>query len=330
VDVVTQGLLGAALSASISKPGELRKAGIIGFLSGLAADADILIRSSDDPLLTIEFHRHFTHSLLFIPIGALLVSAILWFLFKNSLPYRRLYLFCLAGYCMSGVLDACTSYGTYLFWPFYNEPVAFRIISIIDPVFTLILLIGVIMALLRNHTRATRIAVFLAGCYLLLGGIQHFRAHSMLQELASERGHQPVRLIVKPSFGNILLWRGIYESAGEYYVDAVRVGLHNKVYPGQSIKAFDPETALDGVSNTSTLFTDVLRFAKFSQFYLVLHPERADVIGDVRYAMLPNSVLPLWGIKIDKSNTDQHVEFRTFRAFDTEARQQFVDMLLGR
>jgi inner membrane protein len=330
VDVVTQGLLGAALSSSISKPGEVRRAAIIGFLSGLAADVDVFIRSSSDPLLTIEFHRHFTHSLLFIPFGALLVSVMLWFFFRNSLPYRRLYLFCLAGFCMSGVLDACTSYGTYLFWPFYSEPVAFRIISIIDPVFTLILLIGIITALLRNHTRAVRIGVLVAGCYLLLGGIQHYRAHTTLQSLAVERGHEPVRLIVKPSFGNILLWRGIYASAGDYYVDAVRVGLHKKIYHGHSIEAFSPESALGGELKSSTLYQDVLRFEKFSQSYLVVHPEQPDVIGDVRYAMLPNSVLPLWGIKMDTSDPEQHVTFRTFRTFGSKERQQFIDMLMGR
>ncbi|GAL32009.1 integral membrane protein [Vibrio maritimus] len=41
-------------------------AGALGLLSGLAPDIDVLIRSSHDPLLFLEFHRQFTHSLLFI------------------------------------------------------------------------------------------------------------------------------------------------------------------------------------------------------------------------------------------------------------------------
>jgi len=49
----------------------LFKACVIGALAGMAPDLDILIRSSSDPLLKLEFHRHFSHSLFFIPVGTL-------------------------------------------------------------------------------------------------------------------------------------------------------------------------------------------------------------------------------------------------------------------
>ena len=113
-------------------------------------------------------------------------------------------------------------------------------------------------------------------------------------------------------------------------MDAVRVGLHKKVYPGHSIKAFSPESEIGGELKASTLYQDVLRFERFSQSYLVVHPEQPDVIGDVRYAMLPNSVLPLWGVEIDTNDPGRHVTFRTFRRFGSKERQQFIDMLLGR
>ena len=49
---------------------------MVGLAAGLLADADVLISSANDPLLNIEYHRHFSHSLFFIPIGA----AIAWML----------------------------------------------------------------------------------------------------------------------------------------------------------------------------------------------------------------------------------------------------------
>ena len=56
----------------------------------------------------------------------------------------------------------------------------------------------------------------------------------------------------------------------------------------------------------------------------------AGLLGDVRYAMLPNSTLPLWGIKLDLARQDSHVEFMTFRLADGKTRQAFMDMLAGR
>src|SRR3972149_6479736 len=82
MDLLTHGLLGGTLAQACSKKGETRAATTVGFLAALLADADALIQSSAAPLLTLEYHRQFTHSLIFIPFGALLVTLILWPAFK--------------------------------------------------------------------------------------------------------------------------------------------------------------------------------------------------------------------------------------------------------
>ena len=145
MDPLTQGLLGGALALSVANKKESRLAAAIGFAAALPADADILIGAGDDPLLNIEFHRHFTHSLIFIPIGALMVASILWLLLRKRIGFKSIYFYALLGYGTSGLLDACTSYGTHLLWPFSDERVAWSIIAIIDPVFTLVLLIALIL-----------------------------------------------------------------------------------------------------------------------------------------------------------------------------------------
>ncbi len=77
MDPITQGLVGASLSQSVCKKQDLMAAGVLGILAGMAADLDVLIRSANDPLLFLEFHRQFTHSLLFIPVGGLLCALVL-------------------------------------------------------------------------------------------------------------------------------------------------------------------------------------------------------------------------------------------------------------
>lgn len=130
MDILTHGLLGGALAQSCSTKAETRSATLVGFLAALLADADARIQSDSDPLLTLEYHRQFTHSLIFIPVGALFVSLILWPVFKRfgqSLGFRRIYRYALLGCATSGVLDACTSYGTHLLWPFSDERVAWSV-----------------------------------------------------------------------------------------------------------------------------------------------------------------------------------------------------------
>ena len=81
MDPITQGALGAALPQSIKakwcKGGKyhVALAGLFGMLGGIAADLDVLIYSDADPLLFLNFHRQFTHSLIFIPFGGLIVAS---------------------------------------------------------------------------------------------------------------------------------------------------------------------------------------------------------------------------------------------------------------
>ncbi len=78
MDPVTQGVLGAVVTQVKVPREQLLQGACIGALAGMAPDLDVLIRSATDPLLAIEFHRHFTHSLLFIPIGALICSLVFY------------------------------------------------------------------------------------------------------------------------------------------------------------------------------------------------------------------------------------------------------------
>ena len=233
MDILTQGLLGAALAQSVAKPNEARLATAVGFLSGLLADADALIRSSHDPLLTLEYHRHFTHSIFFVPIGGLIAALLLWPFFRHRLRFGRLYVFALLGYSLSGFLDACTSYGTHLLWPLSDTRIAWSIISIVDPVFTLTLLAAAAYALLKRTPRAAQVGLGLAGVYLLVGWVQLQRAETFARELAEARGHSIERLVVKPTLGNLVLWRSIYQNADTFHIDAVRVGMASeRVYAG--------------------------------------------------------------------------------------------------
>lgn len=329
MDILTQGLLGAALAQSAARPQEARLATGIGFAAGLLADADVLIGSSADPLLTLEYHRHFTHALVFIPIGALIAALLLWPWLRTRLPFARLYLYALLGYGLSGFLDACTSYGTHLLWPFSDERVSFHIISIIDPVFTLALLAAAIVAWKARRPRAAQLGLALAALYLALGWWQHARVEAVARDLALQRGHAVERLVVKPTLGNLLLWRSLYLHRGEVWVDAIRLGAEPRLYPGGTIRLFDPARDLPSLARDSVLYRDVERFVKFSDGFVAIHPHRPEVLADVRYSNLPDSLRPLWGLEMDLAKPGQHGRHAFYRDMSRETRRRFMSMLGG-
>ncbi|HNO74682.1 metal-dependent hydrolase [Nitrosomonas mobilis] len=331
MDLLTQGLLGANLAVTGAQKHEIRLATGIGFFAGMVADADILIQSEQDPLLTIEFHRHFTHSLFFVPFGAFIAAVLLWPFLRKRLGFPRLYLFCLLGYSLSGVLDALTSYGTHLLWPLIETRVALNIISVIDPVFTLILLVALIIAF-RNKTKTHAIfGLIIASLYLLIGYAQLQRAELTALTIAQSRHHEIERLLVKPTLGNLLLWRSIYEYGDRFYVDAVRVGFFSSptVYPGESVEKFVKTNYLDRSFMGSILAGDIDRFSIFSDGFVALQQGRQDLLVDIRYSSLPNSTAPLWAIEMNPAQPDQHAQFRVFRSMSKTLREEFVALLMG-
>lgn len=329
MDIVTQGLLGATLAQAGARPNEARVAALVGFCAPLLADADALIQSTEDPLLYLEYHRHFTHALLFIPFGALLASLLLWPLLRKRLVFKRIYLYALLGYGTAGFLDACTSYGTHLLWPFSDDRIAWSIISIFDPLFSLALIVAIVFGSAKYQPVGARIGIIFSAAYLSLGTIQHNRAESVVKLQAQQRGHVTERLVVKPTMGNLLLWRSVYEADGMYHVDAVRVGRpgNSKVFAGNIVQVFNISRDLPQLTDQMTLYRDIKRFDLFSDGFLAWHPEHPDVLGDVRYAMLPTSTRPLWGIKLNLDAPNEHVTFHTYRAMPSDERKAFFAML---
>lgn len=331
MDLITQGLAGALLAQGAARGPELRRAAFIGAAAGVLPDADIFIRTADDPLFSLEFHRHFTHSLLFVPLGALLISLLAWPWLRGCMPMARVYGYALLGMLTAGLLDACTSFGTHLLWPFSDGRIAWNLVAILDPVFSLVLLLALVMAWRWRSAVPARVGLLLALGYLSLAYVQHGRATEEVQALARERGHGIERMEVKPTLGNILLWRSVYQAGGHFHVDAVRVGLlaPTRRYAGGSIARFSRHD-VEGVAGDSILARDIRRFEVLADGYLVRHPDHADVLGDIRYAMLPDSIRPLWGIRLDPAQPEAHVAFLTLRGMEPGMREAFLTMLRGR
>jgi inner membrane protein len=314
MDPLSQAALGAAWAQPAGRGRRIVAATAAGAIAGMAPDLDVLIRSDGDPLLAIEYHRHFTHSLAFVPAGALICSLLLLPLLRRWLSWRQCYLFSLLGFASHGLLDACTSYGTRLFWPFSDRRVAWDIVSVVDPLVTLPLLGFVIWGAVRRRPGLALAGLAWCVAYLGLGAVQNQRALHAAQQLAIARGHAAERIEIRPSFGNIVLWKSIYEHDGRFFIDAIRVAVEPLVIEGESLRKLEPSRDLPWLAAGTRQAQDLDRFRRFADGYLAQDRQQPLLIVDMRYSLVPNRGDGLWGIRLDPdAPADAHAAYVTMR-----------------
>jgi inner membrane protein len=242
MDSISQMLLGGAVAAAIAPPGHRRAALLAGAALGTLPDLDgfVINALTDDPVARMTWHRGPSHSLLVLP----LVAWALWAWFRSrggrvaAVP-RRWFWAIQAALFTHPLLDAFTVYGTQLLWPLPLHPAMWSSVFIIDPLFTVWLLLGVVVAAFAGPRPLARHAL-VAG--LALGAI--YLGWSLvakgLVEREAGRALAAMGLADAPRFSvpmpfNTLLWRVVAMTPegfveGERSLVADRGPMHFRVY----------------------------------------------------------------------------------------------------
>ncbi|MBL0870155.1 MAG: metal-dependent hydrolase [Phycisphaerales bacterium] len=360
MDLVTHAVFGAAAGLAVAARHSPRAAIIVGAVAGMLPDADTLIRFPGDSLSTWLAHRAFTHGIGFLLIGALIVSLPTFFL-QSTKPHRiRLFLAALFAISLHAPLDAFTSFGTMLFWPFSTDRVSYDRVAIIDPLVTLPMLTLVIWSLVRavkgakaraalatdpqsTDARLIRRAAFTgraqaslalvwAAVYILgIGSIQNARVQAVQDQLAKQRGHtiERRRVLFTP-LQNIAV-RSIYQHQGKVYSDFIRVPWFGSPTVWQGEQAAEIVTA----SHPSvTRFTpdiqqQILRFEHFTQGWMIQDPDNPAAFTDARYGLTPDSFRALWFIEVYPGTSDHPVQIRTSTDRALQRRSELLDAITG-
>jgi len=224
MDSLTQALLGAGVQGAVLGRFQGRRALVYGALLGTLPDLDVIIAQAD-PVSAMTNHRGFSHSLLVLTGLALLLSGLIHKCWPQARygPWRLLLAVWLA-LITHPLLDAFTSYGTQLWWPWEPTPAVWSSIFIIDPVFTLPLLAAVWLGWRRAmDEHALRIVRRALGfCVLYLGfslGSQHL-AEQRVRAALARQGVYPQAVFLTPMPFNTLLWRVVARD-GPDYIEAV-------------------------------------------------------------------------------------------------------------
>src|SRR5690625_2102366 len=140
------------------------------------------------------------------------------------------------------------------------------------PLVTAVVLIALVLVFSTRRQRWSYAGMGVACVYLAFGLVQHQRALSVAEQLAAQRGQSPERLMVKPTLGNLVLWRVLTVEDGVAQVDAVRVGRTTRVYPGERAELLHP-TDWQHLPENSRLRRDLERMYRSSVRILTMHPD---------------------------------------------------------
>jgi inner membrane protein len=283
MDSLSQIALGAAVSVAVmGRRTALWKAALWGAVCGTLPDVDAFI-DYGDPLSNMVLHRGNSHALFWLTaIAAPIATAIAWLHGERALLKRWLLAVWLA-LITHPLLDFMTIYGTQLLRPFSAEPLGTGSIFIIDPLYTLPLLIGTGVAL-AGGARALRwnaAGLALSTAYLAWGlAVQLHVERVARQSLA---GQTVERLLVTPSPFNTVLWR-VVAITPEGYLE----GFHSLLDRGPVIafERFDRGSALYAALQAHL---PVARLAAFTDGFFKLSQRGEQVlITDLRMGQEPH------------------------------------------
>ena len=221
MDTLSHALLGAAIGQLALGHRVGNRAVLAGAVVALLPDIDVPIGNMLGDAAALTFHRGITHSVVF----ALLAALALGHLFARGGKgpgWRQWSMLCGAVLLSHLLLDAFTSYGIQLLLPFSNHSFAIASVSVIDPVYTLPLLLTVLIFPWLRGQRARQtlagVGVVLSSAYLALTLYNKQAVTARFEDALRQQGVETQRLFVKPSMFNNLLWRGIAETEDGYRV----------------------------------------------------------------------------------------------------------------
>jgi membrane-bound metal-dependent hydrolase YbcI (DUF457 family) len=158
MDTITHGIVGALIGKSFFSERNGRVATFAATVGAMFPDADVVQEIfSSDPLAIVKYHRAITHSFVALPFFAALLAWLtrVGFAFAKKRwnlrdweapPLGILFIIYAIAIASHIFLDAMTSFGTRIWYPFSSERVAWDLLFIIDFSFTAIALLPQVAA----------------------------------------------------------------------------------------------------------------------------------------------------------------------------------------
>ena len=285
MDSLSQLTLGAAVGVAVmGRRTAVWKAALWGAVAGTLPDLDAFI-DHGDAVRNMTYHRAESHALFWQTLASPVIAWVASRVHGQRDQFRRWWLAIWLALVTHPLLDTMTVYGTQLLLPFTDRPFGVGSIFIIDPLYTLPLLVGVIAALARRAPGGlawNRWGLILSTGYLAWSALAQAYVRDVAEDALAAQGAKAGHLLVTPTAFNTVLWRVVAMRE-----DGYDEGYYSLLDPGRTIRFrhFDSDRKLE--SSLKDVWA-VQRMTWFSRgFYKVHAQDGGAFITDLRMGQEP-------------------------------------------
>lgn len=224
MDSITQAVLGAAIGKTCLGNKLGNKSMVLGAAVATLPDLDIIALPFLEPLERLSMHRGYSHSILVSLILAVILAYLLRRIkISKEIPLNRLLTFCWVTLFTHILLDGFTSYGTLLFLPFSDFRFGFDSINVVDPIYTLPLLIGLILSSKKNEKsiltkHSNEIGIALSSLYLVATLVIKNNVNQKFEEALTSQNIHYTNIHSQPVGIASLHWYGLGRTPEGYYM----------------------------------------------------------------------------------------------------------------
>jgi inner membrane protein len=200
------------------------KAALAGAVIATIPDLDVFLYLFYDKLDMLSIHRGLSHSILFSVFGAFIFAMVLSRIRGfRQINYIRLYVFSWLCLFTHILLDAFTAYGTQLFLPFSNMRVGLDSINVVDPLYTVPMMAGLILGLWifrrkPGRSKFNNYGLLLSTVYLVFTLVNKQGVISSIEDrLAKEKIEYKALLTMPVGVANIH-WYGVAKGRDSIYM----------------------------------------------------------------------------------------------------------------
>lgn len=224
MDSITQGVLGAAIGEALLGKEIGNKGAILGAVVATIPDLDVVLYLFYDKFEMLSIHRGFSHSIAFSILGTLFISFTLskmnWFQSIRLQLLLRCTWLCLFTHML---LDTFTAYGTQLLLPFSNRRLGFDSINVVDPVYTIPLIVGLALTIWTSSpnnrsSKFNKLGLLFSSLYLLFTLVNKEVVKTNVSTKFAEQNIEYNALLTMPVGVANINWYGVAKGRDSIYM----------------------------------------------------------------------------------------------------------------
>ncbi len=336
MDTITHTVIGACLGEAIAGKQLGKKAMLLGALANNLPDIDVITAFWTSETQALLLHRGITHSIFF----AVIFSPILAFIFKNIfkkylVSFNQWLLLFGSGLFIHIFIDGLTTYGTGWFEPFNHSRVSLNTIFILDPLFSLPVLIATIALIILKKDSVKRnkwwkTGLLASSIYLMFTIVNKLYVDQVVEKNLSAQHINYTNYMCTPTPINNFLWYIVAQSESQYYI-----GYYSLFDKDETIK-FEKVRQNDSLLSLPCDPSQVKFLTRFSQGYYCAKLENDTIIfSDIRFGQLggwyKNNTLFIFNFKMAKNcNNRTALQKGRFESFDKETTKQLFRRIKGK